>query len=96
MMKDLKNEILHDEIIALKISKIKKFKKKKKKINDLIEEFERYLKELEGYLFKKYCMKGYLSECEPEYCSYRITRTCEYIFVIRFIKNELGIDLISI
>ena len=32
----------------------------------------------EGPLFRAMCFKSYLAACEPEYCSYRIQRQCDY------------------
>lgn len=52
--------------------------------------------ELNQYLFEKYCEKGYLSECEPEYCSFRFTHTCRYIEAIQAIQEEFGIKVFEI
>lgn len=50
-------------------------------------------RELDAYLFINYCEKGYLSECEPEYCSYRYTNSCRYIKALREILEKYNINL---
>ena len=40
-------------------------------------------------LFKKYCIKPYLKECEPEFCSARISNTCKFIALLQEHKGEL-------
>ena len=49
--------------------------------------------QLNEYLFKRYCEKGYLSECEPEYCMCRYTNSCRYVKTLREIKEKYDIDL---
>lgn len=76
----------------------------------LTEDFAQLLKELDelayvdrkasldrirNALFSRYCRKQYLETCEPEYCSYRLLGTCEYIDAIRQIYEESGINLIG-
>jgi len=40
---------------------------------------ERILREIDrGPIFRATCFKDYLQECEPEYCSYRISGECKY------------------
>ena len=46
------------------------------------------------YLFKKFCLKGYLDSCEPEYCTYRFTEQCPYLLALSYISDEMGIELI--
>ena len=50
-------------------------------------------KELNNYLFSKYCEKGYLCECEPEYCAHRYNGSCKYINALHEIIEKYGIDL---
>jgi len=49
--------------------------------------------ELRLLLFTNLCAKGYLEECEPEYCSVRYTGNCKYIQAIHHIQKEYGIKL---
>lgn len=49
--------------------------------------------QLNEYLFKHYCEKGYLTECEPEYCSYRYTNSCKYVELLHEIMEKYGINL---
>lgn len=49
-------------------------------------------RELDNYLFTHYCEKGYLSECEPEYCTYRYTNSCRYIKALHEIAEKFGIN----
>ena len=46
---------------------------------------------LDNYLFKRFCLKKYLEECEPFYCSHRINDSCEYIHSLNYFKNEKNI-----
>jgi hypothetical protein len=52
------------------------------------------IKQLNQMVFDKYCMKGYLLECEPEYCVYRLNKTCLYICAIHYFKTKHGISLV--
>ena len=54
--------------------------------NELIDE-------LRQYLFSNLCAKGYLMECEPEYCVVRYTGGCKYVQAIQQIYQEYGIKL---
>ena len=49
-------------------------------------------RELDQYLFNHYCEKGYLSECEPEYCSYRYTYSCRYIKALHEIMKKYNVN----
>ncbi|MBL7094555.1 hypothetical protein ISS22_11355 [candidate division KSB1 bacterium] len=53
------------------------------------------LAEVEKYCFKKYCMKEYLNTCEPAYCSFQITNSCDYIKVIHFLEKNFKIDIVK-
>lgn len=39
----------------------------------IVEEFR------SGPLFLRLCLKSYKEECEPEFCSFRLDRTCEFL-----------------
>lgn len=54
------------------------------------------LSKLEHTIFSSYCSKKYLKACEPYYCSFRDSNTCEYIKIINEIKNKFSIDLASL
>lgn len=49
--------------------------------------------QLNEYLFRHYCEKGYLSECEPEYCTFCYTNSCKYLKLLREIMAKYDIDL---
>jgi len=51
-------------------------------------ENEKVVKEIEHRLFKLLCPKHYLDECEPAYCVFRITDSCEYLKILRKINQE--------
>ena len=52
---------------------------------------EEKIKELERVLFRELCPKHYLEDCEPAYCVFRITDSCEYLKSLRKIyANEGG------
>lgn len=63
------------------ITEIKLLEKERTKNNEEI-------KKLEHQLFKELCRKNYLKECEPAYCFFNITGTCEYIKVMNEIHNR--------
>lgn len=67
------------------------------KLGDKSENIETAIlvKELEEYIFKKYCCKGYLKECEPEYCSNRILDACNYIKIFRHIQKVYNTNIIK-
>lgn len=77
--------------------------KKQIEIISLIEEnkvvFNRIkslTQEINNSIFKDSCHKEYLSNCEPEYCSFRITGTCKYfenLESLQKIVNEYNIKL---
>lgn len=48
---------------------------------------------LNEYLFKHYCEKGYLSECEPEYCTFCYSNSCKYIKLLHEIVEKYDINL---
>ena len=48
---------------------------------------------LNNYLFKKYCEKGYLQECEPEYCTYRYTNSCRYLDALHEIQDKYNLKI---
>ncbi len=52
-------------------------------------EFEETWKELERLLLKEYCLKEYLKTCEPEYCTFRIKKICEFIKKRQEILSDL-------
>jgi hypothetical protein len=56
---------------------------------------EQRFKELENLLFKEFCLKQYLVECEPFYCTFRITSSCKYIEMLKEIKEKYGVDIVS-
>jgi|GEM_PF-2431406 hypothetical protein len=47
------------------------------------------IEELKNELYVKFCLKEYLEECDPAYCSFRITNSCEYIKILRSLNREL-------
>ncbi|WP_010250982.1 hypothetical protein [Acetivibrio cellulolyticus] len=53
------------------------------------------IKELNNYLFKELCLKEYLDECEPEYCSFRLSNTCPYVVIIKLMYSKYKINLIK-
>ena len=66
--------------IKQSITELKKLIKQSDKNKQKIEE-------LEQKLFEELCSKDYLDKCEPEYCVFRITDSCEYLKTIRKIYN---------
>jgi hypothetical protein len=73
-----------------------------KEINDIVNsillsggnEIRTLIKELNKMVFNKYCEKSYLFECEPEYCVYRLNKTCFYIKAISYFKEKHKISLV--
>ncbi|AMM40845.1 hypothetical protein HS1_001041 [Candidatus Desulfofervidus auxilii] len=73
--------------------------KTKKEIEEIVNELkqalkvrnedEKVVKGLEHRLFKLLCPKHYLDECEPAYCVFRITDSCEYIKILRKLNKEI-------
>lgn len=61
----------------------------------LYDDFIQTVESLDAVVFSEFCLKGYKSECEPEYCIYRATGECEYISAIKYIKDQFGIDIIN-
>ncbi len=51
----------------------------KKTNEDLLITWSNKIKEIKKDLFDVYCLKKYLNECEPSYCSFRITGQCKYL-----------------
>lgn len=68
-------------------------KNKEKTIKKIIEQIkgtiqiknkdEKRIKLLEIKFFKEFCLKQYLKECEPGYCVFRITNSCEYVKLLK-------------
>jgi len=53
-------------------------------------DFLHELEELESRVFKELCVKRkYMKQCEPSYCCFRITGSCEFIKTWHEIKCEL-------
>lgn len=68
----------------IEIAKLKELKESKPKSYML------KLKEIEKELFNKHCLKKeYNKECEPTYCSFRATHTCNFIKEFSRILNGL-------
>lgn len=74
-----------------KIEKIIKKLDRNKPYSEVMESFE----ELNNYLSKNYCMKGYLETCEPEYCTYRIIGNCDYIKLLVLLSKKYKTDIIN-
>ena len=53
------------------------------------------IKLLKEYLFDKFCKKGYLTSCEPEYCSFRTNQTCDFVLALQIFNDHNGIDLVK-
>lgn len=60
-----------------------------------VKEFDSKIAEVNKILFSLFCQKSYLSECEPEYCSFRYTSQCSYIKALEIVKQKYGIDVIN-
>jgi hypothetical protein len=73
------------------IEKIIKKLDRNKPFSEVMKSFE----EMNNYLFKNYCMKGYLKTCEPEYCTHRITGNCDYIKSLAFLSKKYKADIIN-
>lgn len=58
-------------------------------------ELKEQLEKINNKLFHIFCKKDYLTECEPEYCSYRITSACPYVEALSLLKTSYGIDIIN-
>ncbi len=86
-MKELEKILMEDKKIEEIVKKLNKDK--------LYSEVVRSFKELNDYLFKNYCIKGYLEICEPEYCTYRINDNCDYIKLLGLISQKYKIDIIN-
>ena len=63
-------------------------------INELIQNEDK-IKKLNNELFNSLCQKGYLMNCNPEYCTYRYTNTCDYLKALKYILDEYNINLIK-
>lgn len=63
------------------------------KMTSQLRNIQNEKKGIDAYLFAHYCEKGYLSECEPEYCIFRYNGSCRYIHALHDIYNEFGISL---
>jgi len=50
---------------------------------------EEVIKEIGHKLFKLLCPKHYLDKCEPAYCLFRLTDSCEYIKILRKLNKEI-------
>ena len=50
---------------------------------------------LNDYLFKAYCEKPYLSECEPFYCAFRYSNSCRYVQALRELHEKFDINLMK-
>ena len=63
-------------------------------------EIEQAFVKLDFQLFSDFCPKShYKSECEPAYCSLRITKTCRYIEKRSAILSQLrdeGIEILDV
>ena len=79
-------KITGDKLLVSMLENIKK---------ESLEEFKNKVDEISGMLFSLFCQKHYLSECEPEYCSFRFTSQCPYIKSLALVKKEFGIDIIN-
>ena len=55
---------------------------------------KRMIRDLNRLALKKYCMKGYLEACEPEYCMFRISDSCEYVYLIKYLYDKYKIDIV--
>lgn len=73
-----KSDKLLDELI--------KFSKRNEKI---LKEWKNLIKKTDKQIFRDYCHKEYIKECEPWYCSYRITGNCEYPRKIKKLEKEI-------
>lgn len=66
-----------------KDTSIKKIVEKIKGIIQIKNKDEKRIKQLETKFFKEFCLKQYLKECEPGYCVFRITNSCEYVKILK-------------
>jgi len=57
------------------LSELLEFSKLNEKI---LMDWKELVKKTDKQLFRDYCYKKYLKNCEPMYCTYRITNSCEY------------------
>ena len=51
-------------------------------------DIEKELEELKLKLFKNLCPKGYKDECEPAYCIFRITNSCDYVKFLTRVQRQ--------
>lgn len=85
-MTELENILKNDIELNTLIQKVENTQK--------IDELKDNIQELKSYCFSKYCLKPYLSECEPEYCVYRLQDRCHYVHLVRHLSSEHRIDIL--
>ena len=69
------------------LTKLIEFSKENKKV---LTEWTDLIKKTQEQIFKDYCHKKYLKECEPSYCTYRIEGNCEYPEKIRNLEKKIN------
>lgn len=72
-----------------KLEKIIQFKKHN--ISVLLE-WKKLIDDAREAIFKANCLKSYLTECEPWYCSFRITGSCKYPDEISKLEKLIKIE----
>jgi hypothetical protein len=58
--------------------KIEKLKSLVEINSELLNSIQNQFNEIAQEIFKDSCLKDYLKQCEPEFCSFRLTNTCKY------------------
>ncbi|CAG0962273.1 MAG: hypothetical protein MPEBLZ_03994 [Candidatus Methanoperedens nitroreducens] len=66
-----------------KDTSIKKIVEQIKRTIQIKNKDDKRIKQLEIKFFKEFCLKQYLKECEPGYCVFRITNSCEYVKILK-------------
>lgn len=70
---------------------VEDLRKLKQDSDRYVAEFEKSLRSLEKEVFDEHCPKRhYMSLCEPAYCVFRFTNTCEFLEKWSDIRNELS------
>jgi len=66
---------MNEKNVEENINNIIQFKKKNITV---LKEWKELINEAKDSIFKAYCIKENLKECEPWNCSFRMTNNCKY------------------
>jgi len=80
---------MSEKNIELKMTVIVEFKKQNSK---MLLEWKNLIDDARKTIFETYCLKNYQKECEPWYCSLRITGKCKYPEELTKLDNAIRLD----